>query len=128
MIRVGSCFSGIEGFGVGLEQAGGFEVVWQIELDDDAVSVLERHYPNVTRYRDIREVSGYGLPAVDVLVGGFPCQDLSVAGARAGLAGERSGLFFEIARLARECAAPWVLLENVPGLASSFSTDNPPAE
>lgn len=55
-IRVGSCFSGIEGFGLGLEQAGGFEVVWQIELDDDAVSVLERHYPNVTRYRDITEV------------------------------------------------------------------------
>ncbi len=125
-IKVGSCFSGIEGFGLGLEQAGGFDIVWQIELDDDAVSVLERHYPNTTRYRDITEVHGDGLAAIDVLVGGWPCQDLSVAGARAGLAGERSGLFFEIARLARECAASWVLFENVPGLASSFSSDNPP--
>lgn len=125
-IRVGSCFSGVAGFERGLEQAGGFEIVWQIELDDDAVSVLERHYPNTTRYRDITEVSGYGLPAIDVLVGGSPCQDLSVAGARAGLAGERSGLFFQFARLARECAASWFLFENVPGLLSSFSTDNPP--
>jgi DNA (cytosine-5)-methyltransferase 1 len=124
-LTVGSLFAGVEGFGQGLDAAG-FTVAWQVEIDRDAVSVLERHYPNVRRYRDVREVKGAELAAVDVLVGGFPCQDLSVAGARKGLAGERSGLFFEIARIAAETATPWLLLENVDGLLSSWITHDPP--
>jgi hypothetical protein len=125
---VGSLFAGVEGFGQGLEAAG-FEVAWQVEIDKDAVSVLERHYPQVRRYRDVREVNGAELPRVDVLVGGFPCQDLSVAGARRGLAGSRSGLFFEVARIAAETATPWLLLENVPGLLSSFTpVESPPSD
>lgn len=124
-LTVGSLFAGVEGFGQGLEAAG-FEVLWQVEIDRDAVSVLERHYPTVRRYRDVREVSGAELPAVDVLVGGFPCQDLSVAGRRTGLAGERSELFFEIARIAAESTAPWLLLENVDGLLSNWVTHDPP--
>lgn len=124
---VGSLFAGVEGFGQGLEQAG-FEVAWQVEIDKDAVSVLERHYPTVRRYRDVREVNGADLPRVDVLVGGFPCQDLSVAGRRQGLAGERSGLFFEVARIAAESATPWLLLENVDGLLSQWTpVEAPPS-
>ena len=123
--KVGSLFAGVEGFGQGLEEAG-FEVAWQVEIDKDAVSVLERHYPTVRRYRDVREVKGSELAAVDVLVGGFPCQDLSVAGTRKGLAGQRSGLFFQVARIAAETATPWLLLENVDGLLSQWTPDEAP--
>lgn len=110
---------------MGLEAAG-FDIAWQVEIDKDAVSVLERHYPNIRRYHDVREVKGADLEPVDVLIGGFPCQDLSVAGTRKGLAGERSGLFFEVARIAAETTTPWLLLENVDGLLSSWISDNPP--
>lgn len=74
---VGSLFTGIAGFDMGFEQAG-FEVAWQVEIDNDAVSVLERHYPETRRYRDVRTVKGgdasgsLDLAPVDVMVGGFP--------------------------------------------------------
>jgi DNA (cytosine-5)-methyltransferase 1 len=115
---VGSLFSGIGGFDLGLERAG-MEVAWQCEIDPAARRVLARHWPDVPCYEDVKELRGDRLPAVDVLCGGFPCQDLSVAGRRAGLAGERSGLFHEFMRLAGELAPRWVLVENVPGLLSS---------
>jgi DNA (cytosine-5)-methyltransferase 1 len=115
-MRVGSLFSGIEGIGLGLEQAG-HEIVWQCEQDEACRRVLGRHFPTVPCYEDVKEISG--APRVDVLCGGFPCQDVSVAGRRAGLAGERSGLFFEFMRLVGELAPSWVLIENVPGLLSS---------
>lgn len=116
-MRVGSLFSGIGGIDLGFERAG-FEVAWQCEIDPHARRVLERHWPGVHIYGDVREV-GSGADAVDVLVGGFPCQDVSVAGRRAGLAGERSGLWFEFHRVLRELRPGWVVIENVPGLLSS---------
>ena len=73
----------------------------------------------ITRLHDVREVGRRNLPVCDVLVGGFPCQDLSVAGKRRGLSGERSGLFWEFVRVARELRPAWLVLENVPGLLSS---------
>jgi len=73
----------------------------------------------VIRHNDVCEVGRHNLPLCDVLVGGFPCQDLSVAGKRAGLPGERSGLFFEFVRVASELRPAWLVLENVPGLLSS---------
>ena len=115
--RIGSLFSGIGGFDLGLERAGG-RVAWQCEIDKDARTVLAEHWPGVECYEDVKEIDA-GAPRVDVLCGGFPCQDLSVAGNRRGLAGERSGLFFEFMRVAGALAPRWVLVENVPGLLSS---------
>jgi len=114
----GSLFSGIGGFDAGLEAAG-WACAFQVEVDPFCTKVLERHWPHVPRHRDIRGVTPTDLAAVDLLCGGFPCQDLSVAGRRAGLAGARSGLFFEFVRVATELRPRWLLLENVPGLLSS---------
>jgi DNA (cytosine-5)-methyltransferase 1 len=94
-------------------------VAWQVEKDPAARRVLDHHWPDVPTHDDVTTLKGSDVPAVDVLCGGFPCQDLSVAGGRAGLAGERSGLFHEFIRLADELAPRWVLIENVPGLLSS---------
>ena len=124
MLRSGSLFAGVGGFDMGLAAAG-FEITWQIEIDRDAVSVLERHYPHTPRWRDIRDVRGADLPPVDVICGGWPCQDSSVAGKRAGLAGARSGLFYEFVRIVREMreatggrSPTFVVGENVAGLLS----------
>lgn len=96
-----------------------------MEIDKHARSVLAKQFPNTQLFNDVREVTGNDLqragfiPERGIITGGFPCQDLSVAGKRAGLAGARSGLFYEIARLADETKAHWLCLENVPGLLSS---------
>jgi DNA (cytosine-5)-methyltransferase 1 len=119
-LTVGSLFSGIGGLDLGLERAG-MEVRWQCEIDKNARKVLAAHWPKTTCYVDVKETfGGFGsVPRVDVLCGGFPCQDVSVAGKRAGLAGERSGLFTEFIRIAGAQAPAWVVVENVPGLLSS---------
>lgn len=126
-LTVGSLFSGIGGLDLGLERAG-MRVAWQAEAEfDDGkllprqanAELLARRFPGVPNYGDVRGVHGRDVARVDVLCGGFPCQDLSVAGSRAGLAGQRSGLFHEFMRIAAEVAPTWVLIENVPGLLSS---------
>ena len=116
-MRVGSLFSGIGAFDLGFERAG-MQVVWQCEIDAACQTVLRRHWPGVRMYDDVRAV-GADAGAVDVICGGFPCQDVSVAGRRAGLAGERSGLWFEFHRVLRDVRPDWVVIENVPGLLSS---------
>lgn len=116
MLTVGSLFAGIGGFDLGFERAG-FRVVWQVENDGKAQSVLSLRFPNAALHNDVRTANG--LERVDVITGGFPCQDLSVAGRRGGLAGARSGLFWQIVRIARELNPRWMVLENVPGLLSS---------
>jgi DNA (cytosine-5)-methyltransferase 1 len=110
-----SLFAGIGGFDRGLERAG-HTVVGQVELDRFCRRVLERRWPRTPRGRDVRSWSG---GEADLLVGGFPCQDVSVAGHRAGLGGARTGLFWEIVRIAQALRPRWGLLENVPGLVSS---------
>lgn len=117
-LRVVSAFSGVGGFDIAFERAG-CEIVAQIENDPACQQVLRQRFPGVPLFGDISEVRGADLPEFDVLAGGFPCQDLSVAGSRAGLKGERSGLFFEFARLAEETRPTWFILENVAGLLSS---------
>ncbi len=119
-LRFLSVCSGMGGFDLGLERAG-FECSAQIEIDGNANAVLAQHWPAVPRLGDLTKVQGEDdrIGAIDLLVGGTPCQDLSVAGKRAGLAGKRSGLFYSFARLITECAPKWVLFENVPGLLSS---------
>lgn len=117
-LTFGSLFAGIGGLDLGLERAG-MRCAWQVEIDKYCQFVLSRHWPHAPRHGDITQLKGSELGAVDLLCGGFPCQDVSLAGRRAGLAGKRSGLFFEFARLIDELAPEWVIIENVPGLLSS---------
>ena len=144
-----SLFAGVGGFELGFERAG-IETILQAEQDEKCQHVLERHWPNVERVNDVRDVgqkatsvgrdggelghrggsstertrqhrigAGDGLGNCDLIYGGFPCQDLSVAGRRAGLGGERSSLWFEFARVLDAVRPRWCVVENVPGLLSS---------
>lgn len=120
-VTIGSLFSGIGGLELGLELAlgdGGFDVetIWQCERDEWCRGILARHWPAAVCYDDVRAV-GADAPRVDVLCGGFPCQDVSVAGKGAGLAGERSGLWGEFARVARDLRPRILVVENVSALA-----------
>ena len=121
-LRVLDLFSGIGGFSLGLERTGGFETVAFCEIEEHPSAVLARHWPTVKRYSDVRSVNATQLAtdgiAVDVICGGFPCQDISIAGNGEGLAGERSGLWSEIARLTGELRPRLVLVENVAALLS----------
>ena len=119
-----SLFAGVGGFDLALERCG-YKVAASVEWDKNAQNVLRRRFPNATIFGDIQGVTGEQLiragfiPDNGIITGGFPCQDLSVAGRRAGLAGKRSGLFWEICRLLDETRAQSFILENVPGLLSS---------
>ena len=115
-LTFGELFAGIGGFSLGLERAG-MECKWQVEIDDYARRVLHKHWPNVRRHDDVRTFP----PAeddysVDIICGGFPCQDISVAGKGAGLAGKRSGLWYEFARIIGELRPRYVIVENVAAL------------
>lgn len=118
MLVYGSLFAGIGGFDEGFNRAG-MQCAWQVEIDDACNRVLERRFPGVPRFRDVRTIERSDVRAVDVLCGGFPCQDVSVAGKRKGLAGERSSLWFEFLRVIRMLHPRWVVVENPPGLLSS---------
>ena len=116
MMTFGSLFSGIGGIDLGLERAG-MTCAWQVEIDPWCRQVLTKHWPNVRRYEDVSAVGGDTLEPVELIAGGFPCQDVSVAGQRAGIqAGTRSGLWSEFHRIIRELRPRYVLVENVPGL------------
>lgn len=120
-LKVASFFSGIGGLDLGFERAG-FQVSLQCEIDPFCNLILERHWPDVPKLKDVKKVaSGATVPASDVWVGGFPCQDVSLArmGPRAGLRGARSGLFKDFARLLGEGLPRVFVIENVPGLLSS---------
>lgn len=114
-------FSGIGGFSLGLERTGGFETVAFCEIEEYPRKVLARHWPEVRCYNDVRELNADTLARdgieVDVITGGFPCQDISVAGKRAGISGEtRSGLWSEIVRLIDELSPRIIIVENVANL------------
>lgn len=115
-MRVLDLFSGIGGFSLGLERAG-MRTVAFCEIEPFRRSVLKKHWPRVHCFDDIRKLDARRLAncgiAVDVICGGFPCQDISSAGAGAGLAGERSGLWAEYARLIGEIRPRYVIVENV---------------
>ena len=117
-MRVGSLFAGIGGFDLGLERAG-FEIAWQVEIAPYCQRVLAKHWPDVKRYGDIRAIDWGTVPRVDLLCGGFPCQDLSFAGKRAGIDGERSGLWSEYVRAIRALRPRYIIVENVPGLLTN---------
>src|SRR3989338_2402453 len=118
-ITFGSLFAGIGGFDLGLERAG-MKCAWQVELGDYATRILEKHWPHVTRHRDVRECGQHNLEPVDLICGGFPCQPHSFAGMRKGSDDARD-LWEEFARIIRELEPRWVLAENVPGILSTES-------
>lgn len=120
MLTIGSLFSGIAGLEVGLlaafhEARIQARVVWQVEIDEFCSRVLAKHFPETKRYRDVRDV-GADAPPVDLICGGFPCQDISNAGKRAGIDGGRSGLWSEFARIVGLLRPRFVLVENVSAL------------
>lgn len=118
-LRYGSLFSGIGGIDLGMDMAG-FECAWQVEIDDYCRQVLKEHWPEVPKYKDIYNVKGSEVEAVDILCGGFPCQPVSVAGKRGGVDDER-WLWDEFYRLICELRPRWVVAENVTGLFSANS-------
>ena len=119
-----SLFTGIGGFDLGLDIAG-IEVTGQVEKDLACRELLLRRFPGANLWGDIEEVTANDIRErcgpVDLVSFGWPCQDLSVAGRRAGLAGKRSGLFFEAARIIEGLRPKWILAENVPGCLSTDS-------
>jgi DNA (cytosine-5)-methyltransferase 1 len=119
-MAIGSLFSGIGGLELGLEAAGWGPTLWQVEKDLHCRQVLERHWPAAKRYVDVTEVRPRQLDTVDIICGGFPCQDLSDAsrGRGGGIDGERSGLWREIIRITEAQQPRWVLVENVAGAAA----------
>ena len=114
---VGSLFAGIGGFDLGFEQAG-FQTAWQVEIDPTCRAVLADRFPHAQQHEDVRTCLPE-LSAVDVIVGGFPCQDVSTMGKRRGLAGARMGLFFDAMHIVQSLQPRWLVLENVTGLLSS---------
>lgn len=118
-----SLFAGVGGFDLGLTRSG-HECVGQVEIDKHARAVLDLQFPDVPKHNDVTTAIEWadeiGLTGnIDLVCGGFPCQDLSVAGKRAGLSGARSGLFYDALRFATHTKGKTILLENVPGLLSS---------
>jgi DNA (cytosine-5)-methyltransferase 1 len=117
-VKIGSLFSGIGGLELGLERAGLGRVVWQVEQNPFCRAVLAKHWPDADRsVCDVREASATNLAPIDVLAGGFPCQDIADTEG-SGLAGARSGLWFEMLRLVRELRPRGVVIENVDGLST----------
>ena len=119
LLTVGSLFSGIGGFELGFEATGRFKTLWQVECDKYASKILEKHWPDVHRHDNVCTWPNETTEPVDVLIGGFPCQDISYAGKGAGLDGERSGLFYELMRIVRVVGPKYVVLENVAALFTS---------
>lgn len=112
-LTLGSLFSGIGGLELGLERALGCDVAWQVEQNQYCRDVLERHWPSAERFNDVKNVGKNELAPVDIMCGGFPCQDVSSAGNRAGLTASRSGLWYEYLRIVGEVKPAWVVVENV---------------
>jgi DNA (cytosine-5)-methyltransferase 1 len=122
-MKIGSLFSGYGGLDIATAKVFNAEVVWHCEWEEAPSKVLESHWPGVPNYRDVSEVDFTKVEPVDILTGGFPCQDLSVAGKRAGLSdGTRSNLWFQFHRAIVELQPRYVIIENVRGLLSGKAT------
>ena len=138
VMTMGSLFDGIGGFPLAAIRHG-IIPVWASEIESLPIEVTKQQFPNMLHVGDITKLDGAKLPPVQIICGGSPCQDLSVAGARAGLAGARSGLFMEQIRIVKEMRAAdmargrwgadvrprWMCWENVPG---AFSSGDPKYE
>jgi DNA (cytosine-5)-methyltransferase 1 len=125
VVKLGSLFDGIGGFPLAAVR-NGIEPVWASEIEQVPIEITKQHFPNMVHLGDITQINGAEIEPVDIITAGSPCQDLSVAGKREGLEGERSGLFMEFVRIVREMreatngAYPkFIVWENVPGAFSS---------
>jgi len=119
-LKIGSLFSGYGGLDIAVSKVMGAEVVWHCEWEDAPSTVLEANFAGVPNYRDVSKVDWRTVEPVDILTGGFPCQDVSLAGRRAGMGeGTRSGLWSEFAKAIDVLKPKWVVIENVRGLLSA---------
>jgi DNA (cytosine-5)-methyltransferase 1 len=119
-MKIGSLFSGYGGLDQAVSEYYGATVAWHCEFDDAPSKILEHNYPGIPNYKDVTKVDFTQVEPIDILTGGFPCQDLSLAGKRAGLKdGTRSGLWSEMARAIQELQPKKVIIENVRGLLSA---------
>lgn len=121
-MRVLSLFSGVGGFDLAFKKRG-HEILGWCEIDPFARKVMEKHFPDARNHSDVRFIDGREYGSADVVCGGFPCQDISLAGCRKGLGGTRSSLYWEAHRIIGQVRPEFVLLENVPGLLSSCGCD-----
>jgi len=132
-MKHGSLFTGIGGIDLGFEWAG-LDTRWQVEIDPFCNKVLDKHWPTVKRYLDVKNVGEQNLEKVDIISGGFPCQDISIAGSvidrpgqakkrGLGLRGSRSGLWREYYRIIQQLRPKWVLVENVARLVTTAAGD-----
>ena len=127
-LRVGSLFSGYGGLDLAVEEVFGARTIWFSEINEPVARVFSHHWPDAPNLGDITTIDWNTVPPVDILCGGFPCQDVSTVGKRAGLApGTRSGLWAHMAEAIDALQPEWVVIENVRGLLSSPAT-RPPAE
>ena len=120
MLKIGSLFSGYGGLDLAVMKTLDAKVVWHTEWEDAPSKVLEANFPGVPNFHDVSKVDWESVEPVDILTGGFPCQDLSLAGKRAGLKeGTRSGLWLEFAKAIEILNPRLVVIENVRGLLSA---------
>lgn len=123
-LKIGSLFSGYGGLDLGVMEVLDAEVAWHCEWEDAPSAILDAHWPDVPNYRDVSKVDWAAVEPVDILTGGFPCQDVSLAGARRGLKdGTRSGLWSEFAKAIEILKPGLVVIENVRGLLSASAAD-----
>tara|TARA_Y100000593_G_C4315466_1_gene340631 strand:- start:190 stop:951 length:762 start_codon:yes stop_codon:yes gene_type:complete len=116
-IKIGSLFSGIGGFELGLERAiPNSSTIWQVEQDKFCQKILNKHWPNAIIYDDVCTVGQHNLEPVDILCGGFPCQDISLAGQLGGIHGKKSGLWWQMHRIISELRPRIAVMENVSNL------------
>lgn len=114
---IGSLFAGVGGFELGLEKSiPGAYTLWQAEQNTFCQKVLAKHWPQARIYDDVRNITKNNVQQVDILCGGFPCQDISVAGKKEGLNGEKSGLYWEMHRIIEELQPRAVIMENVAAI------------
>ena len=119
-MKIGSLFSGYGGLDLAVSQVFDAEVAWHCEWEDAPSKILEANFPGVPNFRDVTQVDWAAVEPVDILTGGFPCQDVSLAGRRAGMGeGTRSGLWSEFAKAIEVIRPRWVVIENVRGLLSA---------
>jgi len=119
-VKIGSLFSGYGGLDLAVSSVFDAEVAWHCEWEDAPSKILEANFPTVPNYRDVTQVDWSSVEPVDILTGGFPCQDVSLAGRRAGMTnGTRSGLWSEFAKAIDVLKPKLVVIENVRGLLSA---------
>ena len=121
--RIGELFAGYGGLGMAVQQVYGGDLAWYSEFDDAPSRIMAHHHPGVPNYGDVTAIDWGEIPRVDILTGGFPCQDVSVAGRRAGMTdGTRSGLWSHMAHAIGVLRPQLVVIENVGGLFSAEAT------